>query len=220
MLWECRCRLESEDGSVFGSKSLNLAKVVRGQLLPLSECGLASVSGLSLTEGEPVGQNGGLAHGGRNDGWLSLVEEFCKREFTRGDDKLPALAGLTRYLVNVTGDEYYAGLWRGYILEDLCWKVFTRLEDKKRLEDGSYVPRYGPSHCEVRKPASYRAPTWSWASLDSHIRFIPLDLERAVAEFIVCYVEPSGEDVFGKVKHGWLKLWVYTFHAQHRDLDR
>ena len=62
--------------------------------------------------------------------------------------------------------------------------------------------------CQVRKPASYRAPSWSWASLESHIKFVPLDFKNAVAEFVHCSIEPAGLDVYGKVKSGLMQLRV------------
>jgi hypothetical protein len=47
-------------------------------------------------------------YGRWNNGWISLIEAYSKRKLTRPEDKLPALAGLSRMLAQVTRDTYFA----------------------------------------------------------------------------------------------------------------
>lgn len=49
-----------------------------------------------------------------------------------------------------TGDKYLAGLWRGDILRGLMWHCRGRYAVEKGW-----------------LPAEYRAPSWSWASIES-----------------------------------------------------
>ncbi len=121
-------------------------------------------------------------------GWLAVVEEYVRRKLIFGKDKLPALAGLARLVANATGDEYYAGLWRDHILEDLYWGV--------AVSDSS----------PVKLPVAYRAPSWSWASLDAAVKFIPLDPVYVIVNLVQCVTVSTGIDRYGELKNGWMKL--------------
>jgi hypothetical protein len=52
--------------------------------------------------------------------WQHLIQEFTKRILTVESDKLPAVAGLATKVHKMTGSPYFAGIWQGNILEDLC----------------------------------------------------------------------------------------------------
>jgi len=81
--------------------------------------------------------------------WSNLVRDYSNCALTRADDKLPAFAGIASLFGEVTGDVYLAGMWRSSLLEQLNWWV-----DQPR--------------CRIS--TVYRAPSWSWASLDGPIR--------------------------------------------------
>jgi hypothetical protein len=53
--------------------------------------------------------------------WQSVVSDFTLRDLTMPMDKLPALSGLTNNARLLSGDEYYAGLWRSCFPIDLLW---------------------------------------------------------------------------------------------------
>lgn len=85
--------------------------------------------------------------------YARLVETIYSRcKLTFGRDKLVAIAGLAKLIHDKTDMPYYAGHW-GYdspwFIESLCWS---------RESPGS-------------KTREYRAPSWSWASLDAAIGF-------------------------------------------------
>jgi hypothetical protein len=149
-----------------------------------------------------------LGVGGRwAGGWLAVVEQYSRRKLTYDVDKLPALSGFASFIANRTGDEYYAGLWRDHILEDLHWRVYSRMEYRQQVP-GGFKATYGEKLCDVITPAAYRAPSWSWASLDAFIKFIPLDFDRVRADLIQANITPAGKDPFGRVTAGWIKLRV------------
>ncbi|KAF5565561.1 heterokaryon incompatibility protein [Fusarium napiforme] len=80
--------------------------------------------------------------------WCRLVQEYCKCSLTFPSDKLHAMAGIAKLFETVTGDEYVAGLWRSRFIELLHWTA----AEVKPLQS-----------------TDYRAPSWSWASIDSRI---------------------------------------------------
>ncbi|EHK99289.1 hypothetical protein M7I_4854 [Glarea lozoyensis 74030] len=80
--------------------------------------------------------------------WFSLVHDYSKRNLTYSSDKLVALSGLANAIKRIVRKEYAAGLWEDNLNYDLLWKAV-----------GQPYP----------KPKSYRAPSWSWASVDGII---------------------------------------------------
>lgn len=81
--------------------------------------------------------------------WNSLVREYSNCALTLPDDRLPAFSGVAELFRDITGDQYLAGLWRSNLLHLLDWWV-----DQPRS----------------RASEQYRAPSWSWASVDGPIR--------------------------------------------------
>ncbi|KAL8709892.1 MAG: hypothetical protein Q9225_007388 [Loekoesia sp. 1 TL-2023] len=81
--------------------------------------------------------------------WKEIVQKYTRCSLTKPSDKLIAISGLAKSLQLVYGGEYCAGLWKSAIIGQLVWNV----------------QRGG------KQPDVYRAPTWTWASLDGEIRF-------------------------------------------------
>ncbi|KAM0806286.1 heterokaryon incompatibility protein-domain-containing protein, partial [Usnea florida] len=79
--------------------------------------------------------------------WHKLVEVYSSRNLTRAEDKLVAISGLAKRVQSCLDDEYLAGLWKGSLPLDLLWYPHWM--------DGC-----------PRRSSSYRAPTWSWASIE------------------------------------------------------
>ncbi|KAH8672693.1 heterokaryon incompatibility protein-domain-containing protein, partial [Tricladium varicosporioides] len=83
--------------------------------------------------------------------WHAIVRDYTGRLLTVEADKLPAIAGIATLLCQVTGDQYLAGMWRKQIIGDLLWRQMY-------VGHGHQAP--------LGVPLEYRAPSWSWASLD------------------------------------------------------
>jgi len=81
--------------------------------------------------------------------WFETVSRYTKRAITKGSDKLIALSAVAHRAKTITGFHYLAGLWNESLIYDLHWSIYLS------------------SHCKAR-PMPYRAPTWSWASVDGH----------------------------------------------------
>jgi hypothetical protein len=82
--------------------------------------------------------------------WERLVSLYSNRLLTKEEDKLIAISGLARWQQRLSPDEYLAGLWKKQFVRQLDWKV-------SREQEHSLAPS---------RPKVYRAPSWSWASID------------------------------------------------------
>ena len=198
VFWQCYAGFSAEEGSKFINKFTNLNTVIRGQRLPVTERGVDTFFDGNWTS-HPAAL---VTPSGRWDGgWLTVVEEYSRRKLTYGKDKLPAPAGLARlarFVAGATNDEYYAGVWRGHILKDLYWGVATSRSDSEQQASDT-----------VGFPEGYRAPSWSWASLDTEVSFIPgVDLKHPVAKIICGHTTPRGIDPYGELTSGYIELWV------------
>lgn len=86
--------------------------------------------------------------------WRTMVEQYSGLSLTLGKDKLPALSGLARQIQRCRpGDRYLAGLWTRTLWGDLLW-----------YPTGKQKSWGGVSE--------WRAPSWSWASLEKGVRYI------------------------------------------------
>lgn len=136
-----------------------------------------------------------------NTAWASIMRAYSSAYLTMSCDKLPALSGIARHFSNVTQCGYLAGMWQdGTFVAQLCWRVWD--------------PRPRPE---------WRAPSWSWVSVDGHAveghnymtnRFYrdALQLSQvACVSVLEASVTLLGEDEFGEVKGGLLRIactWV------------
>ncbi|EAT84169.2 hypothetical protein SNOG_07893 [Parastagonospora nodorum SN15] len=121
--------------------------------------------------------------------WNIIVEKYTTASLTRPSDKLIAISGVAQGLVSILGDEYCVGMWRRDLEIQLLWH---------RGEDPTSYTR----------PETYRAPSWSWASLDGSIvmnarHFDSSDLKAHIEDVVLVH---KTEDSTGQVRHGYLDL--------------
>lgn len=95
--------------------------------------------------------------------WWAALNEYSMRSLTKSYDKLPAIKGLAiyihdSYLQGRTDDQYVMGMWLNQITAGLLWYV----------DLGS----------DRNRPETYRAPSWSWASVDGVIFNDSLTMEE------------------------------------------
>ncbi|KAF9770102.1 hypothetical protein IL306_012393 [Fusarium sp. DS 682] len=136
--------------------------------------------------------------------WNSLLQEYMSRSLTFESDRLLAFAGIAEFYksqAKIPPNSYLAGIWRHVLLQDLLWTIS---EGRK-----------------VSPPQNYRAPSWSWASVepapDTKRKFliggndINLNLTEteqpwtSTATFIDASVETVGSE-FGSVSGGYIVL--------------
>lgn len=123
--------------------------------------------------------------------WLEIVRRYSSRNLTKESDKLPALSGLAHEYCARWGGEYLAGLWRQDLWKNLLW----------RRNETYALP-------EPRRPSEYRAPTWSWASLDGRIEFVGpasvTDEAKIIIENVI--MDLAGSDPMGQVSSGTIRV--------------
>ncbi|EXJ67966.1 uncharacterized protein A1O5_08580 [Cladophialophora psammophila CBS 110553] len=197
LYWECQQYLLAEDGALLQREFPTISKVIESRRLASSSAanGSDSVTDSEVKSTRPW-----------PNVWLRLIEEYTSRNLTRDQDKLPALSGVASSIAGQTGDDYLAGLWRNDLLQNLSWSIET-FEPSHLCDDLTHdaaMPLATKS--EVRYPAMYRAPSWSWASLDGKVKFFPLDRKNLRARCVCAHVDIAGRDRYGRVKKGWITL--------------
>ncbi|UPL01918.1 hypothetical protein LCI18_012852 [Fusarium solani-melongenae] len=126
--------------------------------------------------------------------WERLVSEYSHTELTRSEDRLVALSGVAKLFQQTFGDDYLAGLWWTPLERLLCW----------RRDDGK---EYQP-----RKKLEYRAPSWSWASIDGPVCFTTTTRGAQLhwMDYLVrvrnAQVTPLDGDKMARVKNGYIKV--------------
>ncbi|GKU06205.1 heterokaryon incompatibility protein [Fusarium langsethiae] len=155
----------------------------------------------------------GLTEEQRSHDWRRIVESFSRRKLTMGDDKLPAIGGLAarfsldyipRGSVPIPSNRYLAGLWFDGMIRDLCWSIDIYRKNGVR-------------------PQKYRAPTWSWASVDGQIDYksawVHSINELAVVQEAHVELE-SPENSFGKVTDGWVCLKALKLRPYRKPTEK
>ncbi|KAF1847863.1 HET-domain-containing protein [Cucurbitaria berberidis CBS 394.84] len=122
--------------------------------------------------------------------WYSAVAAYSERRLTFASDKLPALAGIASRVQAITHDQYLAGHWCRELERSLFWQTST--------EPDTWTP------ARVKK---YRAPSWSWASIDGSTSFDFADLapgedRPASVEVLDASTKIEGSNPFGCITSG------------------
>ena len=134
------------------------------------------------------------------DSWSNIVLEYTRCDLTMGSDKLVAISGVVQMIRRMLKDEYLAGLWRKWLPYHLLW--------------------YKEKPADTGRSVIYRAPTWSWASVDGEVWCHPISLidgEEILVSIIEAVVQNSGSNTAGSVVSGSIKMrgmfkqarWVY-----------
>jgi hypothetical protein len=79
--------------------------------------------------------------------WQKVVMNYSMLRLSESSDKLPAIFGCAQDMGDPDRGIYLAGLWERTLGEDLLW-----------------TPR---NYSTVSHPTNWRAPSWTWASIDT-----------------------------------------------------
>ncbi|OCL08305.1 HET-domain-containing protein [Glonium stellatum] len=122
--------------------------------------------------------------------WHKIISEYSHLALSVEGDRLPAIAGLARQTESCKTGKYLAGLWEDSLAEDLLWRVDEPLQGQSQ-----------------RRPESYRAPSWSWASVNSKVSFWEEKLGDYQFRIVNAECTPvRGADCFGQVTSGYLEV--------------
>lgn len=134
----------------------------------------------TAVSGHPKGQRQGRPL----DKWNALLWQYNTRNLTDPSDKFPALSGIAKVYADRLDDEYVAGIWKKSMIEGLCWQGLGC-----KPFDGSY-----------------RAPSWSWASVDGTAATGFHRAHHDMATIVDYHVEVDGDNPFGRIKDAWIKM--------------
>ncbi|KAI0543276.1 hypothetical protein F4679DRAFT_569372, partial [Xylaria curta] len=141
--------------------------------------------------------------------WHRIIEEFTRLNITFEMDRLPALSGLASAVsasfqslhdgdINIPTPMYLAGIWSNCLPYSLLWTCSPN----------------------SRRTSKYRAPTFSWASVEGAITFqTPLTAESKKGdpvwrcEIVNRSSTPLGLDPHGQVKAGFIEVFGWTGNA-------
>lgn len=194
MRWECNTNYKDQMG--FMSRAIRLAKLTR--LHPETSLKLPKSELKAIYQEE--GQNHSHITDYMNDitpasvyyAWQGIVAQYTNRDLTNINDRLSALSGLARLISDALPNEpedYLAGHWRENLSNSLLWYV-----SKAKI---------------VNRPPVYRAPSWSWASVDGEIKYFQERYRFHYASSLTihsAHCEPSPLDLFGRVRSGRISV--------------
>ncbi|GIZ41016.1 hypothetical protein CKM354_000433300 [Cercospora kikuchii] len=142
--------------------------------------------------------------------WRNLVKTYSACKLTNRNDRTMAIAGIARWYAEQLNEEYVAGFWRSQLPACLLWNV----------------DQYG----STKRASQYRAPTWSWLSIDGRVTayndFPAVTLCDCISVHIdlVDAQNPYGQIANGEiVLHGHLapfRLWGEGANAMMATTDR
>jgi len=150
LLWECQqmsCSEVFPKGLPMTVKSVN-EQEQRNNGVSVSPATPNSEGGVLLpTPRTPFNK---CTHHQRTGNWHSLVETYTEGRQTYTSDKLLGISGLVRQYMSrnrLRPSDYAAGLWKPSMPHTLLWRI----------------------HHGGRRPGKYRAPSWTWASIDGRV---------------------------------------------------
>lgn len=157
--------------------------------------------------------NGDLSH----VPWYQMIREYTTRAISFPSDKLPAVSALALRIMQKTGDEYCAGLWKSDILCGLLWYRTVRYNFRAREASGPWDPNQ-------QRPQSFLAPSWSWASYLGAVDFLGIASSLHLlpsAKLVDANVVVPGMNKFGEVISGHVTILspLLTFEERCSTFD-
>ena len=121
--------------------------------------------------------------------WLKIGIVYMQCNLTKEGDKVVALSGVMEEFQSRFNETYLAGLSKSYFGEQLLWVV----------KDGCRQANGQPS---VR-PTVYRAPSWSWLSIDAAVAPCNPTFEPCLITVVKANIEAvSDQNPLGEIKSG------------------
>jgi hypothetical protein len=140
--------------------------------------------------------------------WRSTVVNYKKTSLTFEKDIFPAVSGVVKKMQRYRSDRYLAGVWEGSLHDDLAWQS---------------------TNCLLSRPFSWRAPTWSWASVAPGIRYNNMRTNLAqkyledmepLTSLIEASITPAGPDATGELLSDHLVLFEPMVSARLEYSDK
>ncbi|KAJ9662294.1 hypothetical protein H2198_001428 [Neophaeococcomyces mojaviensis] len=188
ILWECQQMCCSE---VFPKGLPVTMKNMSDQERRQNGIGPASpVSEKSFNFTVPKATFNKRTHHQRTTNWHSLVEAYTEGRQTYTSDKLLGISGLARQYLSrnrLKPSDYAVGLWRPTLPHSLLWRIHDSVG---------------------KRPPKYRAPSWTWASIDGRVS-VPAPSQaskQTCLEVIEVDVQHKNNDPLGLCEYGRIKV--------------
>ncbi|CAH0056199.1 unnamed protein product [Clonostachys solani] len=141
------------------------------------------------------------------DVWARIVRLYSGTQLTKEADRLVAISGLAKRMRSILNDEYLAGLWARHLPYQLVW----------------YIPSIRNVGGKGDRVENYRAPSWSWASMEGEV-IMPMIARATKAESLIEIEEAkitplSSIDDTAEVIDGHIRLKGHLFKADVLDRD-
>lgn len=138
--------------------------------------------------------------------WNDILEAYSRCALTDPSDKFVAISGVAKDFAKIIDDEYLAGLWRRDFINGLLWSATP--------EDG-----YEDGVIKAIRPKMYRAPSWSWASLDApslKTQAAHYDMRGEYAEVLDVGIELASNDPTGGLTHACVHVSGHLIRLQRK----
>lgn len=119
--WQCRANYQTQDGLSF-----ELAEALQGNNMLIPRPNLHSDQEY-------------------RSAWRRIIDGYSLREFSYPRDRIPAIAGISRYFSSVLGDVSILGLWKKSFAQDLAW---LRGRGPPQMSDTAGLPSWTWLTCQ------------------------------------------------------------------------
>ena len=117
--------------------------------------------------------------------WYELIADYSHRHLTVQSDIFPALSGLVKEIQRHKSWTYVAGLWKEDLQNGLYWEP---------LEQTAF------------RDQSYRAPSWSWASIVGPMSHHGNGDNEGAPVILEVHTTALGTDRHGRIKDAYLQV--------------
>ncbi|KAI9708359.1 MAG: hypothetical protein M1820_004063 [Bogoriella megaspora] len=123
--------------------------------------------------------------------WNTLMERYSRHGITVLSDRTIALSGIAQDMEEKLNDRYIAGMWMSQLPRHLAWSTT------------------GGTDVQFR-PDKYRAPSWSWLSIEGPIRFNNLSEHylhlHDICRLVDVQLQFRDNNRYGLIDGGYVKL--------------
>ena len=108
---------------------------------------------------------------------------------SKENDKCIAFSGIVEDIQSFTTDTYFADIWKSCFVWHLCWATQQQANETQGI-----IPR---------RASEYRAPSWSWLSIDGNTDIIlNYDSVMSMVEILHVDIQNTSENRFSSIKSG------------------
>ena len=132
--------------------------------------------------------------------WCRIVTCYTTKSLTKESDRLIALSGIAKKAQIKLNSEYLAGLWEKDLARGLTWN--------------SCLTTNCPRVPTARIPLQYRAPSWSWASVEGKVEWT-LQSQPNGIHIIHSHCNVGHLDTTGGVHGGYIHLSGYVVQVYY-----